>query len=92
MAKKSTSPAKVAAPKSDKSTTGNLPLEDARLAVLKVLAKGRANRTALKSAAPYGNYSALMGVLEEEGLVKVEKLEEDTHQHYTITAKGRKVK
>src|SRR5262249_6643124 len=51
--------------------TGNLSLEEARAGVLKALKDGRKSVSALrKGLVPYGNYSALMRGLEQDGLVQ----------------------
>lgn len=85
-AAKGTKPAKAAKPR---ASTGNLSFEDARAKILKELAKGRKTRTELKGVAPYGNYTGLMAKLEEEGVLKGDKGEEDAYVTYELTSKGR---
>ena len=79
---------KAKAVKSRKST-GNLRVSDARKGVLVQLRKKEANRNQLKAVVPFGNYTALMGALEEDGLVTPVEYEGERLAVYTITAKGR---
>src|SRR5262245_25552177 len=72
--------------------TGNLPLEEARRAVLMALAKGRKSAVELrKNLVPYGNYAALLRGLEADGLIKVVKEGGGKGRFCEATAKGRKL-
>lgn len=71
-------------------TAANLTKDQARAAVLQALLEGRKTRTELKATVPFGNYTALMGGLEADGLVKGEKKEGDKQVGYALTAKGKK--
>lgn len=75
--------------KAARRTTGNLPLADAMMGILREVQKGRKTRTELKDKVPYGNYTALCAQLLEEGLIKAQKTDEDKYTYYDITAKGR---
>lgn len=88
MAKDKAASTATAAPKSRRDT-GNLPLADAMTALMRELMKGRKDRTELKGKVPYGNYTSLCNQLLEQGLIKSEKTDEDTHTYYVLTAKGR---
>lgn len=66
----------------------NLPLEEARAAVLKALLDGGKERGELKQVAPFGDYTALMRGLEDDGLVKAMK--ESGRWAYVVSPKGRK--
>jgi predicted transcriptional regulator len=79
-------------PAAKRRETGNLAFNDAVMAALSLLKKGRKTRTDMKAGAPYGNYTALCNYLSEEGLAKADKGEEDSQVHYEITAKGRNFK
>lgn len=93
MAKKTnnTQPTATATVKKQPKATGNLTYDEAVAGVLKHAAKARVSAIKLrKELVPFGNYAKLLSSMEENGLVKVVKLEADTERHVEITAKGRK--